>query len=82
MSNIPTASSRHASSLKFEDLNPHVVEARYAVRGEVVLRAAALRKKLESGEKLPFDSIIPCNIGNPQGVGQKPITYFRQVFSF
>lgn len=30
---------------------------------------------------LPFDTVISANIGNPQQLGQKPITFFRQVAS-
>jgi len=30
---------------------------------------------------LPFSRIVNCNIGNPQQLGQKPITFFRQVCS-
>lgn len=29
----------------------------------------------------PFDKIIFCNIGNPQQLGQKAVTYLRQVLS-
>ena len=36
----------------------------------------------ENGYKdLPFDAVISANIGNPQQLGQKPITFFRQVAS-
>ena len=28
-----------------------------------------------------FDKIVFCNIGNPQAVGQKPLTFIRQVLS-
>ncbi|KAL7531930.1 hypothetical protein ACHAXR_004310, partial [Thalassiosira sp. AJA248-18] len=45
----------------------------YAVRGEVVIRADAMAAE---GKK-----IIYTNIGNPHAVGQKPITYYRQVMS-
>ncbi|KAL7549080.1 hypothetical protein ACHAWF_012351 [Thalassiosira exigua] len=45
----------------------------YAVRGEVVIRADAMAAE---GRK-----IIYTNIGNPHAVGQKPITYYRQVLS-
>jgi alanine transaminase len=34
---------------------------------------------LQQGETLPFDKIIACNIGNPQALRQKPITFNRQV---
>ena len=30
---------------------------------------------------LPFDAVISANIGNPQQLDQKPITFFRQVLS-
>ena len=30
---------------------------------------------------MPFDEIIQCNIGNPQSLGQKPLSFHRQVVS-
>ncbi len=55
------------------DLNPNLLRAEYAVRGPIVQRA----QKLEAqGRK-----IIYCNIGNPQALKQKPLTYFRQVLA-
>lgn len=51
--------------------NPNLVAMEYAVRGPIPQRAAALRAE---GRE-----IIPCNIGNPQALGQPPITYYRQV---
>ena len=47
----------------------------------MVIRAGELEKRLGSGEKLNFEEIIYCNIGNPQQLGQKPITFYRQVLS-
>lgn len=35
----------------------------------------------DSEKDLPFDTVISANIGNPQQLGQKPITFFRQVAS-
>eukprot|EP00013_Stygamoeba_regulata_P027954 CAMPEP_0177664696 /NCGR_PEP_ID=MMETSP0447-20121125/20645_1 /TAXON_ID=0 /ORGANISM="Stygamoeba regulata, Strain BSH-02190019" /LENGTH=502 /DNA_ID=CAMNT_0019170713 /DNA_START=88 /DNA_END=1596 /DNA_ORIENTATION=+ len=68
--------------LSVHNISEKVLAARYAVRGEVVARAGALKKKLqEGGHGLPFDRVIHCNIGNPQEVGQQPITFFRQVIS-
>lgn len=63
-------------------VNPRVVDAQYAVRGELVIRAEEIRKKLDKGEKLPFDKLIMCNIGNPQSLKQKPLTFVRQVCFF
>jgi len=45
----------------------------YAVRGEVVMRANQL--EAEGRE------ILYTNIGNPHQVGQKPISYYRQVLA-
>ena len=54
----------------------------YAVRGELVIKAGEYQKQLADGSAdLPFDEIILCNIGNPQSVGQKPFTFFRQVLA-
>jgi len=38
-------------------------------------------KALADGEERPFENIVLCNIGNPQSVGQKPLTFPRQVSS-
>ena len=55
-------------------------EAQYAVRGPVAIRAQAMQKKLISDpSSVPFKSLISCNIGNPQALGQKPLTFVRQV---
>ena len=54
-------------------INRNIIELEYAVRGPIPQRAAEMRKE---GKKT-----IACNIGNPQGLGQKPITFYRQVLS-
>lgn len=59
-----------------------VVAAEYAVRGEIVIRADKYQQRLREGDTtLPFDEVVSCNIGNPQALRQKPITFFRQVLS-
>ncbi len=54
-------------------VNPNLVEMEYAVRGPIPMRAAELEAQ---GRKT-----IPCNIGNPQALGQDPITFYREVIS-
>lgn len=72
----------HKQRLNINNVNPHVVEAKYAVRGELAVRSEEYRAKLARGDKdLPFDQVISANIGNPQQLDQKPITFFRQVLS-
>lgn len=77
------ASSEPRRALNFDNINPHVKEAKYAVRGELAVRSEEYRAKLAKGEgsDLPFDTVIAANIGNPQQLDQKPITFFRQVAS-
>ncbi|KAF1981071.1 PLP-dependent transferase [Aulographum hederae CBS 113979] len=69
-------------ALTLENINPHVKTAKYAVRGELAVRSEKYRSELASGKSdLPFDTVISANIGNPQQLDQKPITFFRQVAS-
>lgn len=56
-----------------QSINPNLLTAEYAVRGPIVIRAQQLE---EQGRK-----IIYCNIGNPQALKQKPLTYIRQMLS-
>ncbi|KAJ5720853.1 uncharacterized protein N7483_008787 [Penicillium malachiteum] len=69
-------------SLNLDNINQNVRAAKYAVRGELAVKAEAYRQRLTEGDSsLPFDSVIFANIGNPQQLDQKPITFFRQVLS-
>jgi alanine transaminase len=38
-------------------------------------------KALQNGEERPFPEVVLCNIGNPQSVGQQPLTFPRQVLA-
>eukprot|EP01128_Nolandella_sp_AFSM9_P001988 TRINITY_DN1238_c0_g1_i1.p1 TRINITY_DN1238_c0_g1~~TRINITY_DN1238_c0_g1_i1.p1 ORF type:complete len:501 (+),score=93.01 TRINITY_DN1238_c0_g1_i1:25-1503(+) len=59
-----------------------VQDAKYAVRGALVQKAAAYKAALAAGENsLPFDRVTYCNIGNPQAVGQEALTFPRQVLA-
>lgn len=64
-----------------ETLNPKILKAQYAVRGEIVARAQEIVKELAEGKKFPFDKVVFCNIGNPQQLGQVPISFVRQVLA-
>lgn len=68
--------------LTLDKLNSNVVDAKYAVRGALALRAEELRDQLKARPgSLPFDHVINANIGNPQQLDQKPITFYRQVLA-
>ncbi|KND02133.1 uncharacterized protein SPPG_02627 [Spizellomyces punctatus DAOM BR117] len=90
---VPRTQSRQASTkigadkgakvLNLSTVNQAVVDCEYAVRGELAIRAEVLRQQLATAQprSLPFERIISCNIGNPQQLEQRPITFFRQVTS-
>ena len=54
-------------------INSNIVKAEYAVRGQIYV--AATKRKAE-GKK-----VILTNVGNPHALGQKPITFPRQVLA-
>jgi aspartate/methionine/tyrosine aminotransferase len=59
--------------LRLEDICRSVRETEYAVRGPIVARAQELQRQ---GRE-----IVYCNIGNPQSLGQRPLTWVRQVLA-
>jgi aspartate/methionine/tyrosine aminotransferase len=59
--------------VRVEDIAPAVREAEYAVRGPIVTRAQELERQ---GRE-----VVYCNIGNPQALGQRPLTFLRQVLA-
>lgn len=68
--------------LTVDNINQRVRSAEYAVRGELAVKSEEFRARLAKGDKsLPFEQVISANIGNPQQLDQKPITFFRQVLS-
>lgn len=63
-------------------ISDSVERMEYAVRGGLVLRAEQLSTLLATpAHGLPFSRVTYCNIGNPQSVGQAPITFVRQVLA-
>lgn len=73
------ASGSNAKVLNAQNMNQNLKNAEYAVRGELAIKAEKYKQDLTKGAKLPFEEVIYCNIGNPQQLGQKPITFYRQV---
>lgn len=68
--------------LTVDKLNENVVNAKYAVRGRLALRAEELRDQLKADPtSLPFKQVVNANIGNPQQLDQQPITFYRQVLA-
>lgn len=67
--------------LNMDMLNPNVKTMQYAVRGPIVIRANELEKELKNGAEKPFRSVIKANIGDAHAMGQRPISFVRQVLS-
>ncbi|XP_020026555.1 alanine aminotransferase 1 isoform X2 [Castor canadensis] len=67
--------------LTLDTMNPCVRKVEYAVRGSIVLRALELEQELRQGVEKPFTEVIRANIGDAQAMGQRPITFFRQVLA-
>uniref|UniRef100_A0AC34R714 Alanine transaminase n=1 Tax=Panagrolaimus sp. JU765 TaxID=591449 RepID=A0AC34R714_9BILA len=74
---VRMASTKHV--LTVDTINPNVVTMQYAVRGPLVIRAVELEKELAQGAQKPFKNVIKANIGDAHAMGQKPITFIRQV---
>ncbi|CAH1762162.1 13787_t:CDS:10, partial [Entrophospora sp. SA101] len=81
-SKMASTDDKQSKILTYETINSHVRKAEYAVRGELAIRADNIKQELsEKSNKYDFSEIVSCNIGNPQQLDQKPITFFRQVIS-
>jgi aspartate/methionine/tyrosine aminotransferase len=59
--------------VRLENIGRGVRETQYAVRGPIVARAQELEQQGRT--------IIYCNIGNPQSLGQRPLTWIRQALA-
>ncbi|KAK9881004.1 hypothetical protein WA026_014347 [Henosepilachna vigintioctopunctata] len=68
-------------NLTINTLNPCVRVMEYAVRGPLVIRAGEIEKELEKGVKKPFKKVLKANIGDCHAMGQKPITFIRQILA-
>ncbi|XP_032520395.2 alanine aminotransferase 1 isoform X1 [Danaus plexippus] len=70
-----------SKAVTLENLNPNIIKLEYAVRGPLVIRAGEIEKELEKGASKPFQKVIRANIGDAHAMGQRPITFIRQVLS-
>ncbi|XP_076271678.1 alanine aminotransferase 2-like [Rhynchophorus ferrugineus] len=67
--------------LSMDNLNPHIKELEYALRGPLVARSFQIQKELKEGVKKPFTQMIRANAGDCHAMGQVPITFIRQVLA-
>lgn len=74
--------SNYKQVLTMDTINKNLIKAKYEVRGGIVLRAEELKKDMDKGKKLPFQDFVYWNIGNPQNLGQLPISFTREVLGY
>lgn len=65
--------------LRMNTISQNLIKAEYQVRGATVIRADEIRKEMENGMKYPFKEFVYWNVGNPQNLGQLPISFPREV---
>ena len=66
-------STNQSKVLTASTLNENMKQCRYEVRGEIYLAAV---KRTQQGKE-----VIYTNVGNPHALGQKPLTFNRQVMA-
>ena len=78
LTDASTASSPTTNNKRLteQSINSNLRKMEYAVRGTVVIAADKISEDLHDRS---FDKIVYTNIGNPQSVGQEPLTWPRQV---
>src|SRR4051794_39957735 len=67
--------------LSLDNINDNIKKMEYAVRGPIPVRAVELIAELKAGVTKPFEEVIRANIGDCHMMGERPITYIRQVLS-
>ncbi|KAI6238262.1 Alanine transaminase [Aphelenchoides fujianensis] len=82
MSSTTGSSSGSSKVLTYENINPNVKTMEYAVRGPIVIRAVDIEKDLlKNAPNYTFKNVIKANIGDAHAMGQRPITFIRQVLA-
>ncbi|XP_050539227.1 alanine aminotransferase 1 isoform X2 [Daktulosphaira vitifoliae] len=66
-------------TLTIDNMNPNIKLMEYAVRGPLLIRATEIENELKEGKEKPFTEVLKANIGDCHAMGQKPITFIRQV---
>lgn len=82
-----TTSVKVDKRLTEDTMSVNLKNMQYAVRGQVVIAADKITQNIKesndggTSNEYPFDHIIYTNIGNPHSVGQKALTWPRQVLA-
>lgn len=69
------------NSLNAHNINKNLLNVKYAVKGPIVERATQIEREIQKGVTKPFARVVRANIGDCHSLGQKPITFIRQVLA-
>lgn len=70
----------YKKALSLNTYAKNVLDANFAVRGQIITRSLQIRDEIEKGLKHPFESLTELNVGNPHTfAGSKPVSFFREV---
>lgn len=82
VASIQQSTRAYRKQLTQESIGTNVKETQYAVRGAIPMRGDEIKQQIADGDtSFPFNQVMPCNIGNPQAVGQGFITFNREVLA-
>eukprot|EP01053_Blabericola_migrator_P000014 Blabericola_migrator_1__13@NODE_1004_length_5726_cov_209_116982_g158_i3_p2_GENE_NODE_1004_length_5726_cov_209_116982_g158_i3NODE_1004_length_5726_cov_209_116982_g158_i3_p2_ORF_typecomplete_len557_score99_13Aminotran_1_2/PF00155_21/6_3e69DegT_DnrJ_EryC1/PF01041_17/1_1e06OKR_DC_1/PF01276_20/0_08_NODE_1004_length_5726_cov_209_116982_g158_i339245594 len=70
---------RNTPALSLDAYPERIIRLEYAVRGAVAIRADQIATSIS--DDLPYSKVLQCNIGNPQALGLRPLTYIRETIS-
>ena len=77
-----TSITHQRKRLNIDTIQSRLKTMEYAVRGKISIEADRIAAELKKTQHdFPFERIIYTNIGNPHAMGQKPITWTRQVLA-
>lgn len=64
-----------------DNINQNLKKMEFPWPSPVVSRGNELEIEVKKGIKFPFPDVIHAHAGDPQGMGQKPITFFQKLVS-
>lgn len=67
--------------LSVNSINPNVRDMRTGIYSLVVRRALEIERELEKGVPKQFSEVIRADVTDIQAMGQKPLTFIRQVLT-
>ncbi|XP_013785154.1 alanine aminotransferase 2-like [Limulus polyphemus] len=64
-----------------KSINQNITKLDFPWPSPILTRSYEILREIEQGGRKEFPEVLLLHAGNPQEVGQKPLTFFRQVIS-